>query len=245
MKSLPVLTTSELEEIAAYVVRTEKAATIALLQGQPTEETLLSIADRAHAVADEATRFASSRSSESDQPACARGCDACCYLHVVATVPEVLRIAVFSKSHLSISEQASICERIDQEIEFTQNQTALERRGARIPCPLLDIEKRECKVHPVRPVACRGWNSLDADICNHDREHPELDTKAKVNLGQYLLVNKITEGYRAALTELGKDNQSLDLARGLKAAFDNPRLGEAWLADDRSMSGAINDRIFM
>ena len=245
MNPLPILTASELEEIAAYVVRTEKAAALELLLAGPTEAILLSIAGRGHAVADEAVRFALSRSPASEQPACARGCDACCYLHVVATVPEILRIASFVRANQSITEQALIRQRIDQEIERTQKQTAEERRRMRIPCPLLDIEKRECKVHEVRPAACRGWNSLDAEICNHDRQNPELNTKARINLTQYLLANKVTEGYREALRALGKNNQSLDLARGLKAVLDNERAGESWISGDQVFDAAINDNVFI
>lgn len=245
MKPLPILTLAELNEIAAYVVRTEKAATIALLQGRPNEETLLTIADRGHAVADEAVRFALSRSPASEQPACARGCDACCYLHVVATVPEVLRIAAFLREKLSIDEQMVIHKRIGQEIEQTRGQTAEQRRTMRLPCPLLDVEKRECKVHEVRPAACRGWNSLDAEICNFDRENPQCNTPARVNITQCVLVNKVTEGYREALAALGKNNQSLDLTRGLKVAMNNPQAGEDWIMGADVFRAAINDEIFL
>ena len=245
MKPLPVLTLAELNEIASYVVRTEKTATLALLQGQPTETTLLTIADRGHAVADEAVRFAHSRSPAAERPVCVRGCDACCYLHVVATVAEVVRIAAYVRDKLSMNEQIVIRHRIDREIEQTRGQTAEQRRTMRLPCPLLDTENRECKVHEVRPVACRGWNSLDLEICNFDRKNPQRNTPARVNVTQCVLVNKVTEGYREALAGLGKNSQSLDMARGLKAAMDNPKAGEDWITGAEVFSAAINDEVFL
>ena len=244
MKPLPVLTLAELNEIASYVVRTEKTATLALLQGQPTETTLLTIADRGHAVADEAVRFAHSRSPAAERPVCVRGCDACCYLHVVATVAEVVRIAAYVRDKLSIGEQVKIHQRIDQEIEQTRGQTAEQRRTMRLPCPLLDTENRECKVHEVRPVACRGWNSLDLEICNFDRDNPQRNTPARVNVTQCVLVNKVTEGYREGLAALGRINQSLDLARGLKEAMENSQAGEDWMMGADVFRAAINDEIF-
>ena len=84
--------------------------------------------------------------------ACRTGCAWCCHLPVMTSPPEV-RLAW---AHARGAMPPETLEAIAAEARVLD--TSVPR-----PCPFL-VEDR-CSVYAARPLACRGWNSTDADAC--------------------------------------------------------------------------------
>src|SRR5690242_19292114 len=116
-------------------------------------------------------------------------------------------------------------------IDGTEGLTAEQRRQLRLPCPLL-VEGR-CSVYAVRPLSCRGWNSLDRGLCDADLADPSRGTAARLNLRQYVLAGRAAEGLAAEAHARGIEHRRLDLVRGLQKALADPNGTErSWRTGD-------------
>ena len=178
-----------------------------------------------------------------ERPVCCAGCAACCHLHAVASPPEVIAIARHVERAFSDEARAALEHRIDAHILATQGLSAEQRRQVRSPCPLL-VDDR-CSVYQVRPISCRGWNSLDRGVCDADLADPARGTPARLSLIQYVLAGRVAEGLAAASCALGLEHRPLDLVRGLQTALaDSGHAERAWRAGTGVFRGAVNDEVF-
>ena len=97
--------------------------------------------------------------------ACCRGCSHCCWNQVSLTPAEALYLGFHLLETCSQERLAEISRRIDQVLGLIAGKTRQEMASIRheTPCPLLLDDA--CSVHPARPLACRGWNAVDAARC--------------------------------------------------------------------------------
>src|SRR5690606_21695691 len=93
----------------------------------------------------------------------ASGCDHCCHQSVGASPLEVLAIAQFLIEHRSVEALEQLRLKIDAFSARTASLPVEDRHDPTLPCPLL--EDRRCVAYDVRPLSCRGVNSLDAELC--------------------------------------------------------------------------------
>jgi hypothetical protein len=171
------------------------------------------------------------------------GCTACCHLHVVALPSEVLAIAKHVAREFSDEAREALRQRMNTHIDATHGLDAEQRRNLRLACPLL-VEDR-CSVYPVRPISCRGWNSLDRGLCDADLADPSRGIGARLNLTQYVLAGRVAEGLAAASHALGLEHRRLDLVRGLQTALADVGTAErAWRAGADVFGEAVNDEVF-
>jgi hypothetical protein len=197
----------------------------------------------AHAFVDRVVDAEVAKIPADERPVCCVGCAACCHLHTVALPPEVLAIAKHVEREFSDEARESLRHRMQAHIDATQGLTAGQRRQLRLPCPLL-VEGR-CSVYTVRPLSCRGWNSLDRGLCDADLADPSRGTTARLNLRQYVLAGRAAEGLAAASHARGIEHRRLDLVRGLQKALADPNGAEqAWRAGGGVFREAVNDEVF-
>ncbi len=176
-------------------------------------------------------------------PVCAEGCNACCHLHVVAHPMEVIAVAEHLHRTTTREELGEIQQRINQHIDQTNGQNAEARRSIRPACPLL--KDGRCEIYSVRPIACRGWNSLDRNICDADLADPSLKAATPVNLGQYVMAGRVAEGLAAASFSLSLESHAIDFVRGLRIALEDPELSaRLWRGRGDVFSAAVNDTVF-
>jgi len=184
--------------------------------------------------------------------ACRSGCDHCCYQSVGVTPPEALAIL----AHLLETRGPEALEELRTRLAAFRDKTrdldSRQRVSPDLPCPFL--ERHACSIYPVRPLSCRGMNSLDADVCAkklHDPETREAAFEGK--LAGHVLVepirafHAISAGLQLALAEcFGLDMRPLDLAWALELLLREPqdgaRLGgevaARWLAGEPALSQA-------
>ena len=223
----------------ALCAQADAAAEI-LGEGRGPEQTL-ELAENAQAFAD--VLIGRVHAAESGPlPACRRGCTACCHLHVVAAIPEVIRIADYADEHLTPEGRAALLARIDAHIAATSGMTGAERQQSRVACPLL--EGGDCSVHPARPLSCRGWNSLDPALCDRDLANPREGVPARLHAGQFLVAGRVAEGLAIGARHRGADDRPLDMVRGLKIALERPDASDRWRLGEAVFESAVNAEVF-
>lgn len=106
----------------------------------------IAYAERSHAAS------ARTAGDVQDPIACRAGCSWCCHLPVMTSPPEVRLAWAHARRTLPPGTLEAIAR------EARELDVSVPR-----PCPFL-VDDR-CSVYAARPLACRGWNSTDADAC--------------------------------------------------------------------------------
>lgn len=158
--------------------------------------------------------------------ACREGCAHCCYQRVVAYAPEILRIAR-AIAALPDDERRVVEERVLRADDASRAMSRGERIATRAPCPLLEGDM--CKVHAVRPLACRGQNSYDARHCER-RRAGERGVPDALDQAWHLAHAHVGAALGAALGREGLDGHPLELVAALRVAIDRTNAGERWAA---------------
>jgi Fe-S-cluster containining protein len=202
----------------------ERLTVVAILTEGRTPEKLTEVADNARACADTLTRTFLEKLPPSRPIACKEGCAWCCRLHVTLTVPEVIAIADYLRATLPATELESLKARVTELDQETHGLNPWQRARTGLPCALL-VEGR-CSVYPVRPLACRGWNSYDAARCEQgvlalQAYGPQLYACSTVRLGM-----------RQGLGQAGLSGADLELTAALRIALENPDVAKQYLAQE-------------
>ena len=173
--------------------------------------------------------------------ACQPGCDHCCHQSVGVTPPEALAIFAHLVETRSPEQLEALHQKVSAAAKRTRGLTSRERLSPDLPCPLL--EDRQCSIYEVRPLSCRGMNSLDASVCEQ-RLRPSAAPAASTGEAPpgFLFAepirafHAISAGLQLALSErFGLDMRPLDLTFALSLLLDE-KLGPK---ADRSNSLAV------
>jgi Fe-S-cluster containining protein len=174
--------------------------------------------------------------------ACHAGCDHCCYQVVGITPPEALTIVDHVRRTRSSQQLSELRARAAALHEKARGLSATDRFSPEHPCLFLDVPAGKCTIYEVRPLACRGMNSLDASECAQRLRDPEARA-AFIAQGfgghSYLepirAFHAISAGLQLTLAELYQlDMQPLELAAALHLLLsgDVNELEKAWLAGE-------------
>jgi Fe-S-cluster containining protein len=179
--------------------------------------------------------------------ACKAGCDHCCHVAVSVTVPEALTIFDYLTRSFSAEARARLGARIADFRGRTRGLSSAERFSPEYPCVFL--EAGCCSIYEVRPLACRGMNSLDAAECEARLRDPALRRAFAENGGGKLFrepvhaFHAVSAGLQLALSELyGLDARPLELSGAMQLLFEGglPVI-EAWLSGARAFDAASSD----
>ncbi|WP_437308203.1 YkgJ family cysteine cluster protein [Sorangium sp. So ce388] len=177
--------------------------------------------------------------------ACRAGCDHCCYQAVGVTPPEALAIADHLRTTLPDAELARVAQRVSEGHERTRDLPSAERFSPDHPCPFL--ESGRCSIYEVRPLSCRGMNSLDAGECATRLRDPEARAAflARGVGGRSFMepiraFHAISAGLQLGLSELFRlDMRPLELTAAVHLLLTGPgSLAGAWLRGERPFESA-------
>jgi len=173
--------------------------------------------------------------------ACQSGCSYCCHLKLGASVPEVIALAAHLRTNDTETDLKAVRTRVDAYVERTAGLNGNRRMMAREACPLLADDR--CVAYPMRPLTCRGWNSLDVSYCRRDFESPESRQSALLFRPQIQAARSVLAGIEAGLSILGLQHDQIDLVAGLRIALDAPleELHRRWRAGEPVFDTARDD----
>lgn len=187
--------------------------------------------------------------------ACKAGCDHCCYQVVGVTAAEALTIY----AHLRATRSAAELERLKAHVaaldERARGLSSAERFSPEHPCAFL--EGGSCTIYEVRPLSCRGMNSLDAGECESRLREPagRAEFLAQGHGGHCFLepiqaFRAVSAGLQLGLSELYHlDVRPLDLLAVMRlllesdaAAPGDDALGNAWTHGQQPFGPALRER---
>lgn len=160
--------------------------------------------------------------------ACKAGCDHCCHQVVGVTAPEALAIFDHLKNTRTEEQLAAFARHVIARDEAGRGLSSAERFSPDHPCVFLEAGK--CTIYEVRPLACRGMNSLDADDCARRLRDPEARARflASGSGGRSFLepiraFHAVSAGLQLSLAEIyGLDMLPLELTRVMRLLFEGP-----------------------
>lgn len=178
--------------------------------------------------------------------ACKAGCDHCCHQPVGVTPPEALAIAAHLRQTMTQPELAALGQRFSRCRQETRGLSSAERFSPDHPCPFL--VHGECSIYEVRPLACRGMNSLDAQECRSRLRDPvaraeflERGSGGRSFMEPIRAFHAVSAGLQLGLTELyGLDMRPLELTAALDLLLNGPATSVAdWLDGKRAFESAL------
>jgi Fe-S-cluster containining protein len=217
----------------------------ALLRAVPSVESTVELARNAMAATSRLSEALLSR-APAGAVACRAGCDHCCHQPVGLTPPEALAIFAHLRQTLAPEELSIVRARLAQRAQETRALSAAERFSPDQPCPFL--EHGRCSIYEVRPLACRGMNSLDAEECK-TRLHDPAERAAFLARGSggrsfmepIRAFHAISAGLQLSLSELyGLDMRPLELTSALDLLLNGPESSSAdWLSGKYPFESAL------
>jgi Fe-S-cluster containining protein len=191
----------------------QKAATINALQASRGEAAVLQLAKQVH----EGMSVAIDALPSKTQHACAPGCAFCCYLPVDVLAPEAFRIAAHLKQTRSPGELAGLVYRLGAHGQHDF--------GAR-PCVFL--AQGHCSIYEIRPMVCRGYNSLSKERCEAYYHDATIDLKGTKDRVAGRLAEAMEDGVIAGLNALGLDAQWYELPSAVLRALETTHGPARW-----------------
>lgn len=183
----------------------------------------------------EAVQATSSEHDEHATIACRAGCDHCCHMRVVATVPEVIALRDFLVETVPARELRELKQRIVAVNERTQGLTDEEWGLGHHPCPVL-VQGR-CSAYEMRPLDCRAYNSTDAAACaDAAQDYSEWDVP--VDIGLMSKHKSAQAGLLQGLAAAGRRPRLVELTSALRVAFCDATSIERWLEGDDTFKRA-------
>jgi len=178
--------------------------------------------------------------------ACQAGCDHCCYQPVGLTPPEALAIAAHLRQTLTPEALLVLAARLAERVRETRGLSSAERFSPDHPCPFL--ARGQCSIYEVRPLACRGMNSLDAEECKSRLRDPaaraaflERGSGGRSFMEPIRAFHAISAGLQLSLSELyGLDMRPLELSLALDSLLNGPESSPGeWLNGLRPFEAAL------
>lgn len=160
-------------------------------------------------------------------PACDRGCDACCCLHVSATAPEIFLAARF----LRLTAPAFARHGVDMGAKLasahvsTDGKSQQERFSSCLMCPF--IIGGACAIYSVRTLACRGHVSFDKEACKAAAAGE--DSEALLSSAHRAVRSLVQSALQASLRDAGLDWGTCEFLAGLDRAMKDENCEARWL----------------
>lgn len=177
------------------------------------------------------------RTPDSRPIACRKGCGYCCTNFVAATVPEVFVLAERVRERWR-DAGAPVYRRLEAVGLNPSDIVTADRSTLTAPCPVLG-EDNACSAYDGRPLACRGYASLDLNACISALTDVSVEipnTKTRV-----LFRSRCSMALWAALKANRLPYLSYDLQHALAIAVPQADAEKRWLAGENVFSAVQTD----
>ena len=168
--------------------------------------------------------------------ACKNGCSWCCYKQVGVSPLEVFLIVEYlknKKTTFSLEDLNSRLATLDQQ---TNGLSSASRLEAQLPCAFL--LENSCSIYEVRPLACRGGNSIDADLCRrHVEDMDNFQSEAEleghpdwIHAVPFHVMRVLREGLTSGMRKWDLGQEKLELTAATRIALQEKDALENWIA---------------
>ena len=140
--------------------------------------------------------------------ACKSGCIHCCYNQIALTEPEALFLGMHLLETRTPEQLPELRARALALTERLNGKSWRDIGMARHLLPCVFLENGNCSVYPARPFACRGWNSVDVNMCVRSN----LTEDAMTLIENHPIMRQIADGIQKGLLHGSK-------ALGLEAGY--------------------------
>lgn len=168
---------------------------------------------------------------------CGPGCAWCCYQSVAVSAPEVLVISDHLHATLPAHDLGELADRTREAASRLAGLNAHDRFLLKEPCVLLVAGR--CLVYDLRPLVCRGENSLRAATCQTAFEDAAPEGAATLSLESHRAVAAgVLWGMVDVMAEAGLEAGPFELTQALAIALGLEHAMERWLAGEPLFSAA-------
>jgi Fe-S-cluster containining protein len=218
----------------------EAAAAAEVLSKGRTVANVFELAAKALDLAQRAIEQVLARTPPESRPACRAGCAFCCAIPVAVSPPEALYIAAYMQKTLSPEAQVELHTRLRARVEERQGSTVDAPRAHQRFCSFLR-DDRQCGIYPIRPLACRGYNSMSRSAC--EEVFTDQGNRVHMHAGVRELAAGVIYGLILASKQLGLEWGRYELDAAALRALDTPDAAERWARGERVFAGC--DQIAM
>lgn len=238
--SAPLFNEAWQNDLAVSAANTARAT----LQGGVSEDNVVALAQQAMDATSKLADALLSRAAPGTV-ACSAGCDHCCHQSVGVTPAEALAIVAHLRRTLSSEALAEVSQDFARARERTRGLSASERYSPLHPCPFL--KSARCSIYDVRPLSCRGMNSLDAEECKSNLRDPKArkaflanGAGSKAFMEPIRAFHAVSAGIQLGLSDLfGLDMRPLDLTAAVHELLSgHASITPQWLAGESPLEVA-------
>ncbi len=174
----------------------------------------------------------------SPKVACRVGCSSCCHAPVGIAIPEAILIAETLRAESTDDELAALIDKTRRAESARLGLVGRERDRLRHPCPLLDEADGACSIYEIRPLNCRGWNSLDASRCESYFDDPTRTSTIPIDGIRRTISQAIAAGLSDGLESRALEHATVNLSTALRIILEDPTAADRWLAGEPSFRDA-------
>ena len=158
--------------------------------------------------------------------ACDRGCTYCCHISVASSLPEVFLVAGRLRDELDPLARFGARAALAVDEQFTSEDRF--RHGK--ACAFLSGGL--CSIYPARPLACRGWHSLDVAACEKGFADGDPTSRIPAIPGRMTAAAAITFALCTAAKDTGLDGRPVRFVAAVRAALDDATWIDRWLSGE-------------
>jgi Fe-S-cluster containining protein len=219
---------------------TEAAAATEILSQGRTEANVYTLAANALGLAQREIEQVLARTPPESRPACGAGCAFCCAIPVAVSAPEALYIAAYLQETLSAEAQVALRTHLRARVEERQGWAVDARRAHKRFCLFLR-DDRQCGIYSIRPLACRGYNSMSRSAC--EEAFTDQGDRVHMHAGVREVAAGVIYGLILASKGQGLEWGRYELEAAVLRALDTPDAAERWARGERVFTGC--DQIAM
>jgi hypothetical protein len=153
---------------------------------------------------------------ELDPPiACKSGCIHCCYNQIALSEPEALILGMHLLETRDQQQLQAMGDRVQAMVDGLKGKSWQDIGMARHTLPCVFLENGNCSVYVARPFACRGWNSVDAAMCQQSNLTEDALTPIENHPIMRLMAESIQKGLLRGAGGLGLEAGYLLMVRAV------------------------------
>ena len=169
---------------------------------------------------------------------CQEGCFyCCCKPGVLTSIPELLRILDYIHTAFDAAAMSELNNRARRYVRQLAGRNSNAPTNESVPCPFL-VDGR-CSIYDVRPLTCRGYNSMNVDACRNAHENQD------VLIPMFSVLKDVTDGITVGMVQelkaAGFTDSLVDLGSAVKMGLDiGDRFSENVISGRASLSSVEN-----